>query len=286
MKKQQILVSNFCLFTTMLILLFSCGSDDTDPMVSLSSEKEMINFEIDGIVATIDNAAGTITATIPEGNDLTSLTPTIEVSPDAQVSPSSGDSQDFTNDVIYTVTAEDGSTSSLVASIELNICVDENSISDYILGGTKYELVKTAKSYMEAAKCAKDRGGYLAEFESEREQDEVFVQIKFASNIDLSQTVSVDGGDASYVWIGGNDFDTEGSWVWDGNLDGNPIPFWNGDTSGMPVDSRFTNWGNGPDNADEQDALAMALTNWPSGQEKQWNDLKASNKLYYLIEYD
>ena len=50
-----------------------------------------------------------ITATAPNGTQVDNLTPTITVSDKAQVSPESGVAQDFTDPVVYTVTAEDGS---------------------------------------------------------------------------------------------------------------------------------------------------------------------------------
>jgi hypothetical protein len=69
-------------------------------------------FEITGISeaqGVIDEEAKTISVTVPYGTNLGSLTPAITVSPDAAVSPASGQARDFTNPVTYTVTAEDGS---------------------------------------------------------------------------------------------------------------------------------------------------------------------------------
>ena len=55
-------------------------------------------------------ATGTIEATVPYGTVVTAIAPTITVSDGASVAPVSGASQDFTSDVTYVVTAEDGTT--------------------------------------------------------------------------------------------------------------------------------------------------------------------------------
>ncbi len=60
-----------------------------------------INPEVDGI---IDDSNYTVYAVVPDGTDLTKLAPTIGVSDGATISPASGNIQDFTNPVIYTVT--------------------------------------------------------------------------------------------------------------------------------------------------------------------------------------
>ena len=40
-----------------------------------------------------------------------------------------------------------------------------------------------------------------------------------------------------------------------------------------------------PDNWNNQDGLAMGVTDWILGKQGQWNDLDLSNTLYYVIEY-
>jgi hypothetical protein len=71
-------------------------------------------FEIAGVSeivqGVIDAEAKTVNAIVPYGTNLGSLAPTITVSPGATVSPASGEAQDFSGPVIYTVTAENGST--------------------------------------------------------------------------------------------------------------------------------------------------------------------------------
>ncbi len=60
--------------------------------------------------AVMDRENFTVEAIVDYSEDITALTPTIEVSQGATISPTSGIAQDFTNPVTYTVTAEDGET--------------------------------------------------------------------------------------------------------------------------------------------------------------------------------
>ncbi|WP_282166065.1 PKD domain-containing protein [Cellulophaga baltica] len=70
----------------------------------LSTEKEITSFIVNGVEGT---KVGTdITIELPEGTDLTTLSPVI-IHTGASISPESEISQDFTNPVIYTVTAQD-----------------------------------------------------------------------------------------------------------------------------------------------------------------------------------
>ena len=77
----------------------------------LSSAKDITGFTVPGQVGTsvIDATYNTVTFHMPYGTDVRSLTPTISISANATVSPTSGTSKDFSNPVIYTVTAQDNS---------------------------------------------------------------------------------------------------------------------------------------------------------------------------------
>jgi len=87
----------------MLMLSVSCTKK--------SSEKQMLSFKFEAldVEAVIDEETKTISAILPYYADVTNLTPTIVLSENAMVNPDSGVAMDFTNPVIYTVTAEDGS---------------------------------------------------------------------------------------------------------------------------------------------------------------------------------
>ena len=72
--------------------------------------KAITGFKIGDTVATISEADKTISILLPQGTNLSALTPEITVSKNASVSPESGVQIDFTSPVIYTVTAENGET--------------------------------------------------------------------------------------------------------------------------------------------------------------------------------
>lgn len=71
------------------------------------------------VTATIDEATKTITAQVPYGTDITGLTPTLEVSTDASITPAGA--QDFSSEVIYKITAQDGTTTDYKVSIQIGM---------------------------------------------------------------------------------------------------------------------------------------------------------------------
>jgi len=166
-------------------------------------------------------------------------------------------------------------------------CLTSENITEFSYEGKRYEIVAERKVWREAAACAVERGGFLVEINDEGEQEAVFDALNNAS-LDNGNTIAVDGGNASYVWIGGNDIEEEGVWILDGDNDGEGSQFWMGDTMGEPVGELYNNWGNEPDNFGDsgQDALALALTDWPFGSAGQWNDLAIGNRLFFVIEFD
>lgn len=173
----------------------------------------------------------------------------------------------------------------LVSLSEAQNCADSSNIFTFFYDGNKYEVVRENKTWIEAAVCADARGGILAHINSQQEMDSVFYYINEAGIVPAN-TEAPDGGNASYIWIGGNDLQEEGKWVWDGSNYGLGVHFWQGTVEGTAVDNLYNNWGNEPDNFSNQDGLGLAITNWPRGTAGQWNDVDAYNKLYYLVEYD
>lgn len=157
-------------------------------------------------------------------------------------------------------------------------------IRNFEFNSSSYEIVLEKRSWQDAAACAASRGGKLMEINSQQEQDAVFDELNMAF-IDPDSTIAPDGGGASYLWLGGNDFASEGNWVWNGDNDAQSSPFWNGTSNGSAVNGSYENWGNEPDNWNNQDGLAIAITNWPLGQAGQWNDVFITNQLYFIIEY-
>jgi hypothetical protein len=74
--------------------------------LQLSPENDITSFTVAGKTANIDGTD--ITVTVPYGTNITSIVPTIEISPKASVSPESGTPNDFSTDATYTVTSESG----------------------------------------------------------------------------------------------------------------------------------------------------------------------------------
>ena len=143
MKKQfqsLTLIAVFCVCTTMAIFnLSSCKKEDAIPK---SSEKAISGFSFaslsPAVTATI--SGNTISTTLPLGTDVTKLVPTITLSTKATVSPASGTAQNFSKDVTYTVTAEDGSTQIYTAKVPVNDIVEYKGLTVYANSTTRADL--------------------------------------------------------------------------------------------------------------------------------------------------
>lgn len=75
-----------------------------------SSECDIISFAIGDQIGIIDQDNGKITIELPKMNIENMLTPAITISDRATISPANGEQQDFADPVVYTVTAEDSTT--------------------------------------------------------------------------------------------------------------------------------------------------------------------------------
>jgi len=98
-------------------LINSCVSNDE---FGLSPYKDIVKFEIDGQagITTINKEEKKITIPIGEDVEIANLVPSlIEISNMATISPGKEEAQDFNNDVVYTVTAEDGSSEMWTVSV-------------------------------------------------------------------------------------------------------------------------------------------------------------------------
>jgi len=89
--------------------------------VAPATRKDILSFKFEGltppVTGVINAAEHKVTAEVPFSTDLTALVPTITVSQYATISPASGEAQNFTNPVIYTVTAQDGSTQDWIVTV-------------------------------------------------------------------------------------------------------------------------------------------------------------------------
>src|SRR5687768_1715846 len=173
----------------------------------------------------------------------------------------------------------------------------------FVHDGHTYRVVQTNRTWQAAALDAASRQfagvpGHLAVIETAAENQAIFGQL--LANIppaQFDQTRAPDGGNGVYVWIGANDVNIEGAWVWDGDGNGAGTPFWQGTgASGSSVGGAYQNWGHfptpttqhEPDNGAGglQDAGGIGLANWPRGFAGEWNDVRADNSLWYLVEFD
>lgn len=85
-----------------------------------SSEKLITSFHLllnPEVIGVLDETNYTVTLNVPYGTDVKNLITSIITSPNATVLPASYASQDFTNPVAYTVTAEDGSTQKYMITV-------------------------------------------------------------------------------------------------------------------------------------------------------------------------
>jgi len=140
--------------------------------------------------------------------------------------------------------------------------------------GKKYRWIKERKTQQAAQAYAESLGGHLAVINSAAEDEFVYSLVSEAALDDLG--VANDGGGVAYVWLGGNDAESEGNWNW---VNGEAF--------------QYTNWGRAePDNYLNQDGLALGLENWPKGSSGsaafglagQWNDISRSNQLTFIVE--
>ena len=123
-----------------------------------SSEKIINSFGFDNPLATgnIDQTGYTVDVTVPAGTDVTKLAPTIEISNNATISPASGVLQDFTNPVAYLVTAQDGSTQTYIAKVNMAKS-SEKSILSFKLSGFDQEVDGTIDGTESHGLCGSTR---------------------------------------------------------------------------------------------------------------------------------
>ena len=146
--------------------------------------------------------------------------------------------------------------------------------------------------------------GHLAEIRSAELQHFIWTWIGGlinggSLNLNVVPTAN-DGGGASYIWLGGTDSATEGTWQWNsddtfyvkGNSNNSDFVNWGaGYGTTEPDDYEY---GNNEDNTLGQDGLAMALQGWPNydgtstgaiGDAGEWNDVGTANELFYLVQF-
>lgn len=97
------------------------GGGQTAPQTKSSLKLiTLFNLPLDPeVVGLIDQTKNIVTLEVPYGTDVTKLIPTINTSPLSTTSPAVGAPQNFTNSVVYTVKAEDGSIQNYTISVKV-----------------------------------------------------------------------------------------------------------------------------------------------------------------------
>lgn len=119
------------LTTTIKAIAIKSGMKDSDivsaSFVINSSEKSILSFSFLslGVTGTINESLRTISVKVPAGSNITALVPSITVSSKAKINPLSGVTQNFTNPILYTVTAEDGSMKTYTVTVVKDQAVEK-----------------------------------------------------------------------------------------------------------------------------------------------------------------
>jgi eukaryotic-like serine/threonine-protein kinase len=124
------------IYVAIMMITVACKKDEptpvtpvtpttVPPVITKSTAKDITKFSFAALSpvvdATIDASSKAITATVPAGTDVTKLIPTITISDKSTVSPATGVAQDFSKEVSYTVTAEDGGTVVYRVKIDIEV---------------------------------------------------------------------------------------------------------------------------------------------------------------------
>jgi hypothetical protein len=128
-------------FTNPIIYTVTAGDGSTSQYtvtvtVAISSAKSMMSFTILGISGAINESAKTITLSVPHGTDITGLVATFtttgaSVKVDGIVQASGITANDFTNPIIYTVTAADSSTADYTVTVKARSLPEREWVQRY-----------------------------------------------------------------------------------------------------------------------------------------------------------
>jgi len=103
-----------------------------------NSSKDILSFTINGLSSHI--IGNNIFLILESGTDLSSLTPTILIS-GKQVVPASGIAQNFTNSVLYTVTAQDNTTKEYLVNVTKHSSTQKELLSFLVAGQSSQTLI-------------------------------------------------------------------------------------------------------------------------------------------------
>ncbi len=131
--------------------------------------------------------------------------------------------------------------------------------------GAIYLFCNRREDYVDAEPICESQGMQLVRI------DDMTEQVWLASQRNLAF------GSSALTWIGGNDRDAEGSWLWaDGDM------FWMGGPGGMPVGGLFSFWrGSEPNNDSILGQDCAALDDNSSGG---WVDRRCNDNYRFICE--
>lgn len=164
-------------------------------------------------------------------------------------------------------------------------CVNsEMNVVSFDFDDRSYDIVQERLNWEDAAECAKNRGGFLAQPEYEPEANKILTEV-LVLDLENDSTSAFSGGNVGYLWLGGTDNVSERTWRWDGDNDGNGEQFWEGSSSGISLLNYYNNWEVGPSGFGFKDALGLSIDSSAFGNQGAWVDLIENEELYYIIEY-
>jgi hypothetical protein len=132
----------------LLFIIMGCGGNgDENNDISPSTAKAITAFSLNGVDGTINQTDKTIAVTLPTGTSVTALVATFtttgaSVEVNSTVQTSGTTANDFTNPVVYTVTAIDATTQDYTVTVT----VVGKSITAFSLNGVDGTINQTAKT--------------------------------------------------------------------------------------------------------------------------------------------
>ena len=93
----------------------------TVSITAASTSKRILGYKVDDFASIVNEATKSVLLPVTEGYDVSSITPEITISEFASIIPASESNVDLSNSVIYTVTAQDGSTQIYIVNSEITV---------------------------------------------------------------------------------------------------------------------------------------------------------------------
>ncbi len=154
--------------------LVSCKNDGEEPV--LSSEKEILSFVfssesnlglVDNISGQINDQDSSILLQVPFDTSIETLVPSITYSENAAISPRSNEPRDFTQPILYTVTAEDTTERTYSVTVE-------------VLPNSQSELLSFVFEALNNEELSEDVIGQINEQDSN-----ILLQVPFDTSIEM-----------------------------------------------------------------------------------------------------